>query len=364
MPHSTTSTLLTLVLTAAALTGCGAADTDDRAQPQATRPAPSCAPTPAADVRTVDGWLGWVAAHPDDVAVSLDDGRDRTVEHRADEPQPLASAVKAVHLAAYATAVRDGELDPEQPVRVSDWERWYLPGSDGGAHVRALQRLQVPVAGLRARDQAATVPLDGVVSAMIRESDNAAADLLLDLLGPQALTDAAADAGWEGFEPASLLGAFLRLVEPGTADERAAAQRYADDPAEAARVQRLPLPDPDAQARWAGTTLAGAAEDLAALHASLSRGELPEAREQLEWQPPAEGTLGVGFKGGSLPGVLSEAVSVRRADGTTAVGVLTVRGMAVADWAATLEAKLPHQQLLISALTDPAVADRLACALS
>lgn len=349
------------------LAGCsGAAAPQAAASTSGAASGPSCPALPAADVTTAEGWLGWLAGHRDDVAVLVRTGDATAVEHRTDQPQPLASALKVVHLAAWATAVRDGRLAADRSVAVGEWERWYLPGSDGGAHAAALTRLGIPHDGVRALDPAAQVPLADVVSAMVRESDNAAPDLLRDLLGAEALAAAAADAGWPDTAVPSFLGAILRLVDPQGAgdDAEAAAGRYAGDPAEAARVRALPLPGVAAQAEWAGTTTAVSAADLAELHLSLADGDPAGAREQLEWQPPPAGLAGVGFKGGALPGVLAEAFTVRAQDGTTSVGVLLVRGMAVEEWAAALSSGLPHQQLLVGALTDDATADRLACALA
>lgn len=110
-----------------------------------------------------------VGSHPDDVAFVVDDGRGRTVAHRAGDTVPLASAIKVVHLAAYARAVASGELDPAEPVPLSKWKRWYLPNTDGGAHPKALQRL-----GVTEPDD--TVTLEQMVTAMIQESDIYATD--------------------------------------------------------------------------------------------------------------------------------------------------------------------------------------------
>ncbi|MDI9972136.1 serine hydrolase [Rhodococcus sp. IEGM 1307] len=157
-----------------------------------------------------------VGSHPDDVAFVVDDGRGRTVEHRAGDTVPLASAIKVVHLATYARAVAPGELDPAEPVPLPEWKRWYLPNTDGGAHPKALQRL-----GVTEPDD--TVTLEQMVTAMIQESDNAVPDYLRDRLGDAALADA--------------------------------------------------------------------------------------ARRTLEWQPAPPGLDGLGFKGGNLPGVVTEAMT-------------------------------------------------------
>lgn len=359
---------------------CLAACAGDTAEPTATSasasatagtvstdptPAATCADLPAADTTTPQGWLGWIAEHPGEVSLAFDDGNGTVVEHRAGDPQPLASAVKVVHLAAYADAAATGTLDPAEPVAVSDWERWYLPGLDGGAHPAALERLGVPHNGVRATDPTATVTLNQLVSAMIQESDNAAPDYLRALLGDQALVDAAAGGGWTDVAPPSLLGSALLLLDPSVGDATTAARRYSEDPAYRAQIQALPAPGLEAQVAWAAQTWSGSAEDLAGLHRAISSGDLGPgaelARGQLEWQSAPEDLRGVGFKGGALPGVLTEAITLRRTDGTTASAVLLVRGLGVQEWGAALSNGLPHQQLLLAAMTDLEVAGQLAC---
>jgi hypothetical protein len=346
------------------LTACGGtAPTAEPASSASSTSAVSCPAPAAADTTTPEGFLGWLAAHPDDVSLVVGDPDGDPVEHRADEARPLASARKVVHLAAWAAAVQDGRLAADATVPVGEWERWYLPGTDGGAHPAALTRLGVATDGLRAVDPTTPVPLSDVVSAMVQESDNAAPDLLRALLGPDALAATAADLGWDDAPTASFLGDFLQVLEPGQADPEAAAQRYADDPAEAARVQGLPLPDVGAQSTWAAGSVPGAADGLAALHAAIGGGELPAARAQLEWQGPPPGYAGLGFKGGSLPGVLAEAIGLRTEDGEVIVGVLLVQGMDPDDWAGALSSGLPHQQVLLAAMTDPDARAQLGCAL-
>ena len=131
-----------------ALAGCGQTDPSEpdvaaSSGAGASAPTGECVPTPAADVTTAEGWIGYLAENSDTVAIAVDDGNGGTFEQRPEERQPLASAVKVVHLAAYARAVAAGELSPDERVPLADWERWHLPGTDGGAHPRALERLGV-----------------------------------------------------------------------------------------------------------------------------------------------------------------------------------------------------------------------------
>ncbi|NKY58229.1 serine hydrolase [Nocardia flavorosea] len=315
--------------------------------------AQACGPPPEPGVTSAAGWLGRIGAEPETISVYMDDGRGQVVQRRAGEPQPTASANKVVPLAAYARAVADGELDPQEQVPVAEWERWYLPGTDGGAHERA-----------RARLGGETVTLDQLVSAMIRESDNAVPDYLRERLGDQALIDAAAAGGWEGYRPSSKLGEIIRLLGPG-GDEWQTARRYAGDSAYRADIRSRPLPEPETQTRWAETTATASARQLAAIHRAIADGSFGTgadvARAHLEWQQPPPGYEAIGFKGGTYPGVLADAFYLRAADGTVATAVLLDHRMSIDVWAEAIST-LSQQQVLVGAMTAPQMARRLACA--
>ncbi|TLF78637.1 serine hydrolase [Nocardia cyriacigeorgica] len=309
---------------------------------------------PAAGVATAEEWLGRIHAEPDTIALAIDDGRGNTIERRADDQQPLASAVKVVALAAYARAVTSGTLDSRETVPVSEWERWYLPGTDGGAHPKA-----------RARLTGATVTLDQLVSAMIQESDNAVHDYLRDRLGDQALIDAAAAGGWHGYTPSTKLGEIIRALDPGSDGDWATAQRYASDPAYRTAIQSKTLPPLDIQMAWTETTATGSARQLASMFRAIATGSFGSgsdvARAQLEWPQPPAGSVAIGAKSGSYPGMLADAVYLRRADGTVATAVLLDHRMPESTWNSAL-ATVSEQQLLIRAMTEPETWRRLACA--
>ncbi|OCF85956.1 serine hydrolase [Nocardia brasiliensis] len=311
----------------------------------------STATSAAADVTTVEGWLSWLEQDPDNVAFVVDDGLGHTAERRADEQQPLASAAKVVPLAAYARAVAAGTVDPQEQIPVAEWERWYLPKADGGAHEQARKRLPGD-----------TVTLDQLVSAMIQESDNAAPDYLRDRLGDKALIEAAAAGGWHDYMLFSPLGSMLRLAEPDIADEWAAARRYAADPAYRAAILSKSPPSYTDQVAWAETTWTGSARQLTSLYRAFATGSFGPgaeiARAHLEWQPPPTGFVGLGFKGGALASILTEAMSLRRADGTVATAVLLNRRMPESTWSAALKS-FRHQELLFRAMTEPEMLHRL-----
>ncbi|MDV6242682.1 serine hydrolase [Rhodococcus opacus] len=302
-------TVAAAVAVAVSLGACSTDGTATSSDEQAAPPA-VCAPLPPADITTAAGWVGYVGSHPDDITFVVDDGRGRTVEHRTGDTVPLASAIKVVHLAAYARAVASGELDPAEPVPLSEWERWYLPNTDGGAHPKALQRLGVTEPG-------ATVPLAQMVTAMIQESDNAVPDYLRDRLGDAALADAAAQGGWDDLEVPTLLGSTIALLDPAMSRDARwdAARRYAHDDAYREQVVRMSPGDnfPAVTARVQESGVTGSAAGLASLHRAIASGDFGPgsdvARRTLEWQPAPPGLDGPGFKGGNLPGVVTEAMT-------------------------------------------------------
>ncbi|MDD7941702.1 serine hydrolase [Actinomycetospora lutea] len=346
------------------------------------RPA-DCAPAPAADPTTAEGWLGITAATPDDVGLVVDDGRGAVVSHAPGAQMPIASAAKVVHVAAYGRAVAEGRLRPDEQVRVGDWENWYL-AADAGAHVGALDALGIPRDGLQgALDPNRTVTLQQVVAAMVQFSDNAAADLLRDRLGDQELVGAAASGGWRDLDLPSELGAQLALVRPQEAPplsaprsvrgpaELAMAQRFASDPAyrEDSR-RRLAARAEDIEAflleseRWARSTSTGSAAQLAGLWRAVISGSFGPgadvARAELEPDAPRPDGQVRAIKGGSFPGIGTMALSVRRPDGTIGIGVLLGRGFAPGT--ALDEVATGQLRLLVQAVEGPAARSRVLCA--
>lgn len=269
-------------------------------------------------------WLEWLAGHRRDVSVMADDGRGRRLSHNADVPRVLASTVKVVHLLAYTTAVAQGQLDPDEPVPVRDWDAWHPFDGDGplgdGAHYQALTALGIPCDEYGvARNPERHVPLGEIAKAMIRFSDNAAPDYLRTRLGDDSLRDAAAGAGWPDPDIRWFCGETLRSLFPG--DRDALAERFTQDPAfrrqVLERVQGEPI-SPDDEWEWTRRTAHGTAAELFALHrtvATASTRPAELARRMLR------GPAGVLFKGGSLPRTSGFGLSTP--DGGTVTMLLT-----------------------------------------
>lgn len=270
-----------------------------------------------------DGLLAQLAAQPKDVSIvaygvrpdGTPDPDQPSVLVNPDQPMPLASSRKIVLLAAYARAVAEQKLDPAQPVKLADWEAYYLPRTDGGAHPEAVKRLNIRPGG--------NTTLDQIAGAMIRESDNAAADYLYLRVGPEAVQAVIRDAGLNGQEPLFPISGEFRTYGRGLAG---ATLKLSREAFRAEALRRTPAPDsrpplfvwlptPASQARLADAfTVRGTTRDYAGLMARVMTGTFLSKTvsavmaRHLEWHTQSNpGTRQnfeqLGAKGGSLPGI-------------------------------------------------------------
>jgi D-alanyl-D-alanine carboxypeptidase len=272
----------------------------------------------------------------------------------ADGLYPLASVRKVVTLGAYALAVASGVLDPGEPVPVPDVERWCWPETDGGAHLRVRQWWMSDT----------VVPLEAVAEAMIRFSDNASADYLLDRVGTDGVQSFAHRAGLSAQEPIlPILGEFRAwhrsperwiTLDPG--ERTTEAWRYARSGRTAAEDSEI---DEATQRRCAAVGCRGSPRDWGHLMCRLARGvDLPaEAAEVMRRVmefgaapgDPGEGRFG--RKAGDLPGVLAFAAYVRDGEGHRPdVAVALFLRDLPGDWQLRLARALPQSPSELLAL--------------
>lgn len=302
-------------------------------------------------LETPEDLLRYMAAHRADTSLvvytvradGMPDERTSGIAFNATQPMPLGSTIKIVTLATYAREVGLGRLSPLEPVSVSDWERFYVPGRDALAHPAALAALGWESDDLGfAVNRSAALQVDALVGLMIRFSDNAAADWLLSRLGPERFRETIAQAELTHQEmPQSILGLFLswinheqpvltwnivrRLLTLGPTQYAAYVSmlesRYQRDDwrlAEWVWLLTNPSVQYDRQSILANNLFPkGAAIDYARIMAGVMTGTFLSPtvsdimRHHLEWpmQIPAlaDGFDAYGNKGGSLPGVLTDA---------------------------------------------------------
>lgn len=351
-------------------------------------------PAGAQKLDTPERILDFLAGHRRDAAlVSFTvapgggaDPADPAILVNPDQPMPLASTIKIVVLAAYAREVAAGRIDPNQAVTVAEWERFYLPGTDGGAHAESLQARGIATdAQGFAQDPGATVTWNVLARSMIRFSDNAATDLMLERLGDGALRATLAEAGLRKHPlPLSILGLFLSWENheqgPLTPKKLKRLKRLTPR-AYAAEVQRLRNRFLDeswrqAELQWRqkewSTSYSiqaqaaqlrfpkGTARDYARMLAGVLEGTFPSPaaapvmRQHLGWPMEIPGNaeifLTFGDKGGALPGVLTDAMyfTPRRGDfgDRPHISVLFLRNLAEENFESLLDS-FAHQEFLV-----------------
>lgn len=285
-------------------------------------------------------------------------------------PMPLASVVKIVHLIAYAEAVQAGELDPQTSVPLAELEKYYLANSDLNAHPKAVAELRAE--GLVSGEPEA-VPLEVVPRMMIEFSSNAATDYLHQLLGQERLEQTIVALGLQSHTaPCPFLGQFLLM---GKRDTEPEVDAYLADPARYSRevwaaTERY-VAGEDGQQGWRGRwrrpsletqadfserlNTEASAGDYAGLMAQIAENQLGpweqnvRIRRYLEWPTFFETnqrTLAwLGYKGGSLPGILTVAYYAQPWDAARPVVVVLFFRELPLDTYRQWRRTLPHDEL-------------------
>lgn len=279
--------------------------------------------------------LDFARQHPQQLAlqiseVALDSTLKPLLVWNATQPMPLASSRKIVVLAAYAEAVAVGRIDPQTPVKLADWEAYYLPQLDGGAHAGSLKALGLKTDQLgRATQPEKTVPLDTLARFMIETSDNAATDYLMILLGQTSLQKTVTRLDMSGQQPLSPLSGWMtNLALTPNYVTQTLNERVNSNWEMAGKLQRQPelrlqvlaavnkLGAAELAARLDRTDTRGTVADYNRVMAQVVSGtgfqpvELAVMRRHLGWPgrlvPELAKSISPWYaKGGSLPGILT-----------------------------------------------------------
>lgn len=255
-------------------------------------------------------------------ALVIRDG-DRLIERATDEAAPTGSVFKLFVLGAVADAVAAGDVTWDDTLTVTD-------------DVKSL-----PSGELQDAPDGTTLNVREAAEKMISISDNTATDMLIQLVGRDAVETAVVDMGHS--EPA-LLSPFLttrELFSLGWGGHDALTERWAagDENERRAVLDELAaLPfdvttadvDPTTTRWQQDLEWFSSPEDIAAAHDALQERATadPVVAEALEINPgisidPAAWS-DVAFKGGSSPGVIAGSWHAVAADGTPVTVVVTM----------------------------------------
>jgi hypothetical protein len=310
----------------------------------------------------------------------------------ADVAMPLASVVKLIHLVAYVEAVAAGELNPLERVTLEALEAYYLPNLDLGSHNRAVEELEEN--GRVFPTIPPTVLLEDVAWMMIRHSSNAATDYLHQRLGQVRLEQTAQQVGLtRQTAPCPFVGQFLAMANhtrPGDNDiallnqylQPSAVMEAADYGSDVAWLTDAfsrSAPFREQEIAWhrgrrrpSLTTqrffserlnAQGTAREYAALLLRLAQNGLSNpdssyyARRYLEWPMRFEENQALfsnlGYKNGSLPGILNTAYYAYRSGEVVPVVVVLFYHNLPQELYRQWRSDLPHDELARWLLADP-----------
>jgi len=138
-------------------------------------------------LRTPEAVLEYIITHPDDVSlVAYEVGySEQEIFYNSDIKRPLASTIKIIVLAEYARQINQGLLSSQELVNIEDIDLYYLPHKDSDTHTSAITELKQK----QYINLANQVELHHIPWAMIRYSDNAATDYLIQRLGRENLNN-------------------------------------------------------------------------------------------------------------------------------------------------------------------------------
>ena len=103
---------------------------------------------------------------------------EEIIGYQSEVVRPLASTVKIIVAIEYALQINDRQLEKDQMVPLDHLDRYYLKGTDGGAHEEWL--VDMKESGKLKNNQ---VSLHEVAKGMMLYSSNANTDYLMDILG-------------------------------------------------------------------------------------------------------------------------------------------------------------------------------------
>lgn len=122
--------------------------------------------------------LKFIAKNPDRSSLSIIKNGKSLADVQSDRLLSLASTVKIIIAIEYSQQAAHSEIDPAEKIKTGDLARFYIPGTDGGAHEAWLEAMKE-----QGHLQNGTVSLMEIAKGMISYSSNANTEFLMMRLG-------------------------------------------------------------------------------------------------------------------------------------------------------------------------------------
>lgn len=125
--------------------------------------------------QNLDKVISFIKENPKKASLYLIEDGKMVIDFNSRQQMPLASAVKTIVAIEFARQCDSKKISATKQVAVRDLNKYYIPGTDGGAQPEWLKSL-----GKTAAD---SVSLLDAAKGMVKYSSNANTEFLLDLLG-------------------------------------------------------------------------------------------------------------------------------------------------------------------------------------
>jgi len=134
----------------------------------------------------------FITQNPDRVSIKLLRNGEIITDHASDRLMPLASTVKIIVAIEYAKRAADGRLDPDEIISFDQLDNFYIPKTDGGAHMAWFKSISKKISegGISLRE---------VAKGMIVYSSNANTEFLCDKIGLEHVNKCMLDLGMKDF---------------------------------------------------------------------------------------------------------------------------------------------------------------------
>jgi D-alanyl-D-alanine carboxypeptidase len=140
--------------------------------------------------------VNFLEKNPETTSLYVTKNSEDIIKYQIEDQRPLASTLKIVIAIEYAYQVAEGKLDEEEQIPLTELDRFYLEGTDGGAQPAWLGAMKE--AGLIQDEK---ISLHQVVKGMITYSSNANTEYLMDRLGLENINERIMTLGLENHEP-------------------------------------------------------------------------------------------------------------------------------------------------------------------
>ncbi|MEC0139813.1 serine hydrolase [Paenibacillus macerans] len=275
--------------------------------------------------------LQFLAAHPELASMYVMENDRVLIDYQSDVKRPLASVLKIILAIELAEQAAEGRIDMNEAVPLDSLRRFYIPGTDGGAHPSWLDALGPAVTA------DGTVSLMEAAKGMIHYSSNANTEYFMERLGLDNINARIQKLALSRHDPifpvssAMLMYGYMTKYEHMSHRQAEQAMKGLTDQEYAAKAQLIfdwirqnpesipslhdrstPIP---VQRIWSSKLPGATVKEYAVLLQNIQKGESlsPEAariaREIMERKPKPESRyITIGSKGGSSLSIMNQTL--------------------------------------------------------